>query len=695
MTRALGGLFALAILVTLVGVLAPTAGASEGLHIDAVTTYEVVSADSKISVTIEVEATNATPNTTKGGVTTRYFYDGFFVPVPVEAANITAFDGTRELRVTIEDSEDEDSFSVALVHFRSNLFFKRSRTVTVTYEIPGGDPRSEDSTRVNSAFVGFQLFAFGDPDGAEVRLVGLDDYQVSLDGERMTLETDEAGKDVRVAKAIADPQEWFVLVGAINDDALTITDHQFTGQTISIRNWPGDDQWYDTVSDTFELGLPALADLVGLAWPIDDTLVVTESIAPNISGFGGWFFVEDGAHIEIGEEVDRQIVLHEMSHAWFNDDLFVGRWIAEGFAEETASIVLREVFNEREFPTVVSAFDTSAVNLNAWVIPNVQSDLSDAREAYGYNASWSVIHDLTTEIGRDALAEVLLYAASDTIAYVGRPEPETWADQDDWRRLLDLFEEIGGSETATDVFADLVVKTDEIGTLEARSAAREKYRAFQTTTKRQPSYLIRKSMGDWNFDDAMQRMDEGLAVYELELTLVARATDMGLTTQDVFSLDFEMTRGGFNSVRASIKQHGRALDALAASEDAVAADRSLAMRMGLWLGEDPRENLDDARAAYERSDVDSVPINAALATQLLDDAETLGETRLRIAAGVLGFFVAAIVGLSIVLISRRRGRWRVEGDAVWAGSTSEPSLPMQAEDSGLHDGDPWGGDSTV
>ena len=333
---------------------------------------------------------------------------GFFVPLPVEAANIAAFDGTRELRVTVEDSEDEDSFSVALVHFRSNLFFKRSRTVTVTYEIPGGEPRSEDSTRVNSAFVGFQLVAFGDPDGAEVRLVGLDDYQVSLDGERMTLETDEAGKDVLVAKAIADPQEWFVLVGAINDDALTITDHEFTGQNITIRNWPGDDQWYDTVSDTFELGLPALADLVGLAWPIDDTLVVTESIAPNISGFGGWFFVEDGTQIEIGEEVDRQIVLHEMSHAWFNDDLFVGRWITEGFAEEAASIVLREVFNAREFPIVVSAFDTSAVNLNAWVFPNVQSDLTDAHEAYGYNASWSVIHDLTTEIGRDAFAEVLL-----------------------------------------------------------------------------------------------------------------------------------------------------------------------------------------------------------------------------------------------------------------------------------------------
>ncbi|MCH7669596.1 MAG: hypothetical protein IIC71_10440 [Acidobacteria bacterium] len=77
-TRALGRSFAFAILVTIVGVVVPTADASEGLHIDAVTTYEVVSIDSKISVTIDVEATNATPNTTKGGVTTRYFYDGFF-----------------------------------------------------------------------------------------------------------------------------------------------------------------------------------------------------------------------------------------------------------------------------------------------------------------------------------------------------------------------------------------------------------------------------------------------------------------------------------------------------------------------------------------------------------------------------------------------------------------------------------------
>lgn len=648
-------LLAVGMVVSVFIVLPAVARASEGLHIDAVSTYEVVPDDAMVFVTIEVEATNAAPSTTKGNLRTRYFYEGFYLPLPLEAENVVALDEGRDAQITFEDSED-GSYQIALVQFRSKLFYNRSRSVTVTYEIPGGEPRSEDVTRINPAFVALSLYAYGDPENAEVRLLGLEDFEVTLDGSHLRLETDDEGREVRVDRNIVNPPDWFVWVTAVNDEGLSVTDHTFANQAVRIRAWPGDDEWFNSVSDTLDLGLPALMDVIGLGWPVEETLVVTQSVAPNLFGFGGWYFVDED-EIEIGESVDRAVVLHEASHAWFNDSLFTERWIGEGLAEEVASIVLREVFDERQFPEVISRLDSSAVKLNAWELPSFRTELSDAREAYGYNASWSVIYDVAGEIGQDALADVLEYADSDRIAYVGRSDAESWTDPDDWRRLLDLFEEVGGSESATGIFVEFVVRTDQIDEMESRTEARRKYEAFQEATGRQAPYLIRRSMSDWNFEDAIARMDDGLAVYESELALIARAADVGLTTLDVFSLDFEMSRGSFSAVSSAINQYESALDALIESEAVVAADRGRLTEIGLWRAGDPREHLDAARAAYERGDVDSVSIHAALAQQSLAEAEIAGRQRAVYAGGVAGFFGLVVVGLVIrAVVKRRRGR---------------------------------------
>jgi hypothetical protein len=664
--------FGLSIVVAALVLVPAAALASEGLHVGAVSTYEVFPDDSRVSVIVAVDATNATPSTTKGNFRTRYFYEGFNMPIPLEAENVVAFDGDRETTVSLEVSED-GSFQVAFVRFRSNLFYNRSRSVTVSYEIPGGLPRSEDVTRINSAFVALPLYAFGDPENAEVRLLGLEDYEITLDGNHLREEVDDDGRQVWVDRNIVNPPEWFVWVNALNDEGLVITEGQFANQDVRIRSWPGDDEWYESVSDTLDQGLPALMGVIGLGWPVEDTLVVTEAIAPNLFGFGGWYFVDED-EIEIGESVDRAVVLHEASHAWFNGTLFTERWIDEGLAEETASIVLREVFEEREFPRAIPRLDSNAVNLNAWKIPTVRTEQSDAREEYGYNASWSVIHDISGEIGTDAFLEVLRYADSDKIAYVGRPDAETWDDPDDWRRLLDLFEEVGGSESASGIFADFVVTTAETATLEARAEARALYEDFQETTGRQPPYPIRKSMSDWVFDDAVARMDEGLLVYSNEQELITRASETGLTTMDVFSLDFEMTRGSFSAVSASIKQYEAALDALAVAEADVAADRTQAVQVGLWRSTDPGVHIDAARAAYERGDIAAVPIHAALARQQLVDAAIVGQQRIGYAWAAGGFIALVLVALLIRMIVKRRTRrsGRLSGERFAAESSPLP-----------------------
>ena len=55
---------------------------------------------------------------------------------------------------------------------------------------------------------------------------------------------------------------------------------------------------------------------------------------PLLEGYAGIFF-EGENRIEISEDLDDLTIIHEASHAWFNGDLFVGRWINEGFADST------------------------------------------------------------------------------------------------------------------------------------------------------------------------------------------------------------------------------------------------------------------------------------------------------------------------------------------------------------------------
>ena len=92
---------------------------------------------------------------------------------------------------------------------------------------------------------------------------------------------------------------------------------------------------------------------------------VAEVHTPLLEGYAGVFYTSED-RIEISEDLDELTIIHEASHAWFNSDLFVGRWINEGFADEYASRVLDEV-SRRRTPARTRSSPTSdgAVDLNA------------------------------------------------------------------------------------------------------------------------------------------------------------------------------------------------------------------------------------------------------------------------------------------------------------------------------------------
>lgn len=74
---------------------------------------------------------------------------------------------------------------------------------------------------------------------------------------------------------------------------------------------------------------------------------------------------------------------------------------------------------------------------------------------FKYRIAWWLVHQLVDEIGVDRMAEVTDAAFDGTIAYRGSPDPEPALEHGaDWRRILDLLEEVGGSQRAAQVYAD-------------------------------------------------------------------------------------------------------------------------------------------------------------------------------------------------------------------------------------------------
>ena len=98
----------------------------------------------------------------------------------------------------------------------------------------------------------------------------------------------------------------------------------------------------DAVSDLLRRGLPALRQRIGLPWPVDGELAVSEVHTPLLEGYGGFYDASDD-EIVISEDLDDLTIIHEAAHAWFNAELFDERWINEGLADEYAARTLAQL----------------------------------------------------------------------------------------------------------------------------------------------------------------------------------------------------------------------------------------------------------------------------------------------------------------------------------------------------------------
>lgn len=637
-------------LLALTSLRAPVASAQEdltsGLRAETRQFVEVDLAATTLRVRHEVTLTNELPNRTSGDFVERFYFPSFTLPVYRGATALSAVqDNGRSLPVsTVDDASGLVSF--ATVDLQPDLYYGQTRSFVLTYEMPTQPPRTGSLAQVNAALATFPLLLSGDPGLAsvEVRVPAGEEIEVVGDALERRVEGDTV---VLSASAVADPAEWFSTVLVRDDDALVQREVLYGPHRITLQGWPGDDEWLASTEDLAARGLPALQEVIGYGWGTTREIDIVETVAPYVYGFAGWY-QSSGTDvvIEVGDRLDAHVTLHELAHSWFDSSTFEGRWLNEALADETAALALADLGMERPTPLPTAPTDLGALPLLEWEDPDLANPESEDQEAYGYNASWWIAHQLSQEIGAESLREVLV------TAHDGRSGYDT-SDLGtiDWREMLDLFEDVGGSDQADELWQTFVLDESGRQELSDREAARDEYgQLVELGDGWLPPAVLREQMASWDFDAAA---DTGGEVRDLFAQRDDVADDFAAWELELPESLREQFEGADDTESA-----GRALSEADSAAVAV-QDAEHTIETSGWLAdvgllfEDPSEDVDAALVDLEAGAWTQAERHAELAVDAVDAAETDGILRL---AGVAGLVLLAAYVARRLWVHRRRAR---------------------------------------
>ncbi len=485
------------------------------------------------------------------------------VPVDASSENVTVQGGNRTVPLSLSGDGDYAYVTIPASSLTGD-------EAVLRYDIVGNPNRSESPGRVNPALSAWEITVIGSPGKSNVEIVVPKPYRPEWAGTNSVAYLDKSDRvEIKVTR-INNPTDFVLAVAARDDRKLSVREFNIDGHFVRLHFWPGDEEWADFVEDNARLALPVLRERIGRPWPEVDTLDIIESPRPYLIGYGGWYAINLG-EIEVGERLLTSTLIHELTHAWFNDSLFQERFITEGladtFARQAALSLLegdlapevREAMEETlEVPEQPDLDSTAARPLLDWSSSAFGSfDI----ERYGYQTSFYVVNELYEEIGQEAFAEMLVAADLDYTAYPASDPTETVFVAANWQRFFDLAERIGGSDLAEDLFRTYVLREEDVALLDDRSAAIEAYEAFAERSRPYEVPInVRDALNAWAFDAALERIDEAdAALSDLQaLDARAAASDFDLP----IDLTEEYEAGDFDQIAPNLDMYSRALDRL-------------------------------------------------------------------------------------------------------------------------------------
>lgn len=596
--------------------------AEPGVRFEHHVTYDFDPAAKVVHVRHEATVANTRPDRIEGAYIRQSYLPALGIPVVAQATGLVATKSDGSALDVHAESSGSPYVTIASIDLQPNVFYGQSQSVRLTYDLPQVPPRTDSFLRVNEAFVSFPVFLNGDPGRTSVEVRIPSSFTPEVVGDEMERD-DEDGMTVLRAEP-ADPSIWFASIFARNDEALVSETVDVGDHDVIIRAWPDDPAWSEFATTQARNGIPALEAAIGLDWPATRDLDIVETAAPYLYGYAGWYQPLDSV-VEVGDELDAQVMLHELAHLWFNDDLFVDRWISEGLAEVFAAAVVADG-GAVAHPIPIDRAAPGAFPLNDWGTPNIQEGGADEQEAFGYNAAWYVVDSVTSEVGLEAVAEVVRLAEAGTIAYDGPGLPERGSRRSGWRQLLDLLEERAGSTTALELFSTHVVGATDADLFADRTESRRRYDALEASGDGWlPPAAVRIAMAGWRFDSANSLIAEADHVLE-----VRRSIDevlAGLDAETTGLEDAYEASRNLDDLAATAEVAAEAADDVRAA--ASAADRSVGPlgAVGL-LFNSVDDRVDRAADAFTQGNFAAASREADAAVAIVDTAARDGALRL-------------------------------------------------------------------
>jgi hypothetical protein len=434
----------------------PTA-AAEDISTSAASSYDVVPARGLVRVTVKEKVTNRIPNTTSSYDCSTSYYDYWYgwITVPKTCTSTTRFylneaylwveAAAKQLKVTSDAGSVKLTADKRTKDFRSykltfpKIFKGQTRTITARYVLRGGAPRSASTDRINGAYVNF--WAMSQPtDKATVRVTIPKAFDIDTFGGSVS-KSIKGNSRVLTSGDIPEPEKYIVAITGTNPKGLTEQRVSTSdGRNISILGWPGDKEWMAAVRGEVETSIPKLQTLIGQPLPGEGTIVVRE-VAGTELGDAYIASYDPSEQLALVSENFRQagVVTHELSHAWFNDGLFDGRWLSEGYATwiERATGEVTDPCAAPNYP------GTGTPDLGSWKYANPRATAQELSiVTYQYDAACAIVSKVAQQVGDDRMREILVVLNTTEGPYEGVSDARPGAAAS-WRDWLDAVDERG------------------------------------------------------------------------------------------------------------------------------------------------------------------------------------------------------------------------------------------------------------
>jgi hypothetical protein len=626
----------------------PVDGAQTDLSYTSAAVWTVDPAHGRVHVLLNVNATSHAADS--GG--RRYFYPGLQLTLPLSTAEYAALDGNGQ-SLPLSVIATTPSGVVVNVGFRQPLYSGQSGAFELKFDLVDRGGSTDRDLRIGQDIVSFPVSAFGSPgaSGGSVTVVFPADLIVQEQFGALATSTDSFGQTVFSSGPVADStalNAWFTASRTVPASDFRVLQVVVGPIDATLRYWADDPGWADQVARVLQSGYPVLSELIGLGDPASKSLTIEEATTQGIGGFSGEYDPA-ASMVRVSYFADPIVVLHEVAHMWFNNDLASGRWIDEGFASFYAEQAVLRLGLPDHAPALSTSLMRAAIPLNDWTDAGAPGTPT---EAYLYGASLAAVRQIAALAGTDGLRKVWAEAQAGTNAY---PQPGAnsavlQGGVTEWRRLLDLLEQTTG-QSYTAIWRQWVVTSAEAATLHDRDSARADYASTEAAAG---GWILppdaQSAMSGWDFGTATALLGQVRTVLTMRRQIDDAAPNEDTTPPATLRTIFE--RVGTAAALAEAEQELAALDSLSAARRAQANSEGAARAVGL-LGIDPEADLASARKVFAAGDIATAHSLAESARSAWAGATGVGQVRiLGTAAGTAG--VLLLIALFIWTRSGRR-----------------------------------------